>query len=159
MNKSMYRKLAVKNIIKNKSTFLPFGLASGTMIALFYILLSIDNQVAEVAFFGGRHMKTILDLGVWVCGIFSVIVVFYTNGFLLKRRNKELGLYSVLGLEKRHIGKILFWEIVLVGTGSILGGVLGGLLFSKLMFLVLLNMLTLGTDFQFGVSVFAIMVT
>lgn len=159
MTKSIYGKLAVNNIKKNKSTFLPFGLAGGTMIALFYILLSIDNQVSEVAFFGGRHMKTILDLGVWVCGIFSVIVVFYTNGFLLKRRNKELGLYSVLGLEKKHIGKVLFWEIILVGLGSMVGGLLGGLLFSKLMFLVLLNMLKLGTGFQFGVSLSAAIIT
>lgn len=159
MNKSIYRKLAINNIRKNKSTYLPFGLAGGTMTALFYMLISIRNQVAVTAFVGGSDMKIILNLGVWVCGIFSVLVIFYTNGFLLKRRNKELGLYNVLGMEKRHIGKVLFWEIILAGFGSMIGGLLGGLLFAKLMFLVLLNMLHLNTGFEFGISFDAAAVT
>ena len=148
MNSSMYLKLAFTNIKKNKNTFFPFGLSCGTMIAMFYMLLSISNQAAESTFYGGRTMSSILNLGIWVCGIFSAIVIFYTNGFLLKRRNKELGLYSVLGMEKRHIGKILIWEIILTGLISLFSGLLGGLLFSKMMFLVLLNLMNFGTSFE-----------
>lgn len=159
MNSSMYLKLAFTNIKKNKNTFFPFGLSCGTMIAMFYMLLSISNQAAESTFYGGRTMSSILNLGIWVCGIFSAIVIFYTNGFLLKRRNKELGLYSVLGMEKRHIGKILFWEIILTGLISLIGGLLGGLLFSKMMFLVLLNLMNFGTSFEFGISINAVLLT
>ncbi|MDD4436890.1 MAG: FtsX-like permease family protein [Tissierellia bacterium] len=159
MNSSMYLKLAFTNIKKNKNTFFPFGLSCGTMIAMFYMLLSISNQAAESTFYGGRTMSSILNLGIWVCGIFSAIVIFYTNGFLLKRRNKELGLYSVLGMEKRHIGKILIWEIILTGLISLFSGLLGGLLFSKMTFLVLLNLMDLGTSFEFGISINAVLLT
>ena len=159
MNSSMYLKLAFTNIKKNKNTFFPFRLSCGTMIAMFYMLLSISNQAAESTFYGGRPMSSILNLGIWVCGIFSAIVIFYTNGFLLKRRNKELGLYSVLGMEKRHIGKILIWEIILTGLISLFSGLLGGLLFSKMMFLVLLNLMNFGTSFEFGISINAVLLT
>ena len=159
MNKSIYLKLAVNNIKKNKTTFFPFGLSCGTMIALFYMLFSISDQASDAIFYGGNTMRTVLGLGLWVCGIFSVLVIFYTNGFLLKRRNKELGLYSVLGMEKKHIGRILFWEIIFTGGISLLGGLLGGLLFSKLMFLVLLNLLELSPSFNFSISVTGIILT
>lgn len=159
MNKTIYRRLAINNIKKNQSTYLPFGLAGGTVVALFYMLLSVRIQISETDFFGVTHMSAIMDLGVWVCGIFSIIVLFYTNGFLLKRRNKELGLYNILGLEKRHISKILYWEIILAGFGSMVAGLLSGLLFAKLMFMVLLNILNLNTGLEFGISFQAALVT
>lgn len=156
---SIYLKLAISNIKKNKSTFFPFGLSCGTMIALFYMLLSINNQASDAVFYGGSDIGIILGLGVWVCGIFSAMVIFYTNGFLLKRRNKELGLYNILGMEKKHIGNILFWEIILTCGISMLAGLLGGMLFSKLMFLVLLNLINLSTTINFGISVNAVIMT
>ena len=159
MNKSIYFKLAINNIKKNKSTFLPFGLSCSTMIALFYMLMSICDQTTDAMFFGGSTMRTVLLLGLWVCGIFSVVVIFYTNGFLLKRRNRELGLYSVLGMEKRHIGRILFWEIIFTGCMSLLAGLLSGLLLSKLMYLVLLNLLKLNPLFNFSISINGIILT
>lgn len=159
MNKYIYLKLAINNIKKNKTTFFPFGLSCGTMTALFYMLLSVNEQTSGAEFYGGTTMSTVLGLGLWVCGIFSVLIILYTNGFLLKRRNKELGLYSVLGMEKRHIGRILFWEIIFTGGMSLLGGLLGGLLFSRLMFLVLLNLLGLSTSFKFGISISGIILT
>jgi len=159
MNKHIYFKLAINNIKKNKTTFFPFGLSCTTMIALFYMLFSISDQSSDAIFYGGATMSTILRLGLWVCGIFSVLVIFYTNGFLLKRRKKELGLYSVLGMEKKHIGRILFWEIIFIGGVSLLGGLLGGLLFSRLMFLILLNLMKLSPSFNFSISVNGIILT
>ena len=156
---SIYLKLAISNIKKNKSTFFPFGLSCGTMIALFYMLLSINNQASDAVFYGGSDIGIILGLGVWVCGIFSAMVIFYTNGFLLKRRNKELGLYNILGMEKKHIGNILFWEIILTCGISMLAGLLGGMLFSKLLFLVLLNLINLSTTINFGISANAVIMT
>jgi putative ABC transport system permease protein len=129
------------------------------MIALFYMLLSINNQASDAVFYGGSDIGIILGLGVWVCGIFSAMVIFYTNGFLLKRRNKELGLYNILGMEKKHIGNILFWEIILTCGISMLAGLLGGMLFSKLLFLVLLNLINLSTTINFGISANAVIMT
>jgi putative ABC transport system permease protein len=79
-------------------------------------------------------MWMVLDMGLWVCGAFSAVVILYTNSFLMKRRSREFGLYSILGMDKRHIGKVVFWEMFLTGAASILLGLLAGILFSKLMY-------------------------
>ena len=111
MNKGLYRKLALNNIKKNMNTFLPFSLSGIAMTAMFYMLYSIRVQADENSFFGARTMREILGFGIVVCGIFAVFVLFYTNSFLMKRRSKEFGLYSILGMEKKHIAKVVFWEI------------------------------------------------
>lgn len=151
MNKGLYGKLALQNIKKNKNTFLPFSLSCTAMVALFYMLSSIKEQAGENLFVGAGTMQLILQFGVVVCGVFSLFVIFYTNSFLLKRRSKEFGLYSILGMEKRHIGKVVFWEIAITGIFSIAAGIIAGILFSKLMFMVLLKLLYLKTDFAFAI--------
>ena len=156
MSNKLYPKLAISNLKKNKNAFVPFGLSCGMMIAMFYMLASITGQVTDKMFYGARTMKTVLEIGVRICGIFSVAVIFYTNNFLMKKRTRELGLYSILGMEKKHIRKVLFWEICFVGGLSLLCGLAAGILFSKLMFLVLLNILNLETSFRFVVSFIAI---
>lgn len=100
MNKKLYFRLALRNVKNNKSTFLPFSISTSAIIAMFYMLYSIYEQVNENMFSGAEQMRIILNLGVAICGIFSVFVLIYTNGFLMKRRSREFGLYSVLGMEK-----------------------------------------------------------
>ena len=143
MNKKLYFRLALRNVKNNKSTFLPFSISTSAIIAMFYMLYSIYEQVNENMFSGAEQMRIILNLGVSICGIFSVFVLIYTNGFLMKRRSREFGLYSVLGMEKKHITKIVFWEIVIVALGCITAGILAGIALSKLMFMVLLKILNL----------------
>lgn len=159
MNRGMYRKLALNNIRKNKNTFIPFSLSCIAMIAMFYMLHSIQMQADDSLFYGARTMRTILGFGAVICGVFSLFVVFYTNSFLMKRRSKEFGLYSILGMEKKHISRVVFWEIAAVGAGSIVIGLLSGVLFSKLMFMVLLKILHLQTDFAFEISVNSLFLT
>ena len=151
MNKTLYFRLALRNVKNNKSTFLPFSISASAIIAMFYMLYSIYEQVNENMFSGAEQMRIILNLGVAICGIFSVFVLIYTNGFLMKRRSREFGLYSVLGMEKKHITKIVLWEIVIVALGCITAGILAGIALSKLMFMVLLKILNLKTEFAFGV--------
>lgn len=159
MNKGLYRKLAFNNIKKNMNTFLPFSISAIAMTAMFYMLYSIRIQVEDNTFFGARSMRVILGFGTIVCGIVAVFVLLYTNSFLMKRRSKEFGLYSILGMEKKHVAKVVFWEIAMIGVFSIIAGLLGGMLFSRLMFMVLLRMLRLETDFVFGVSTTALLFT
>lgn len=159
MNRGMYRKLALNNIRKNKNTFVPFSLSCIAMIAMFYMLHSIQLQADDNLFFGARTMRTILGFGTIICGVFSLFVVFYTNSFLMKRRSKEFGLYSILGMEKKHISRVVFWEIAVVGAVSIIIGLLSGMLFSKLMFMVLLKIMHLQTDFAFKISVESLLLT
>ena len=82
-------------------------------------------------------LAMIMSFGVVVMGIFAFIFLFYTNSFLLKRRKKEIGLYNILGMEKKHIGKILIIENVVISLSSIILGLLCGILFSKLVHLFL----------------------
>jgi putative ABC transport system permease protein len=101
---------------------------------------------------GGSNLKAILGLGIYVIGFFSVIFLFYTNSFLIKRRKKELGLYNILGMEKKHIAKVLFWETILVAFISMILGLLWGIAVSKLMFMVLLKILNFEVPMGFLVS-------
>lgn len=159
MNKNLYSKLAINNIRKNKSTYFPYIFSSVVIISLFYILYVIKEEVMKGGFFGGLTMMSILNLGVYTAGIFSVIFIFYTNSFLLKRRTKELGLYSVLGMEKKHISKVISYEIIYSGGFSLIFGILFGLLFSKLMFAFLLNILNLDTSILLAFSIKPVLVT
>lgn len=159
MNKHIYSKLAMNNIKKNKSTYFPYLLSSTVMISLFYILHAVSNQVATGKFYGDATMVTILNFGVYIAGGFSVVFIFYTNSFLIKRRKKELGLYSVLGMEKKHVGKVLLFEVIYSGGFSLLAGMLSGVLLVRLMFVVLLNILNLSTSIKFTISGRSIIVT
>lgn len=149
MNKYLYRKLAWQNIQKNKNIFFPFALACIAMIAMFYMMHGIQIQCNERVFYGAGHMRSILKFGIIIIGIFSIFVLFYTNAFLVKQRAKELGLYNILGMEKKHIAKVLSWEIAYIGAGSILLALFLGILLSRLMFLILLRMLQIKTDYDF----------
>ena len=159
MNKHIYSKLAMNNIKKNKSTYFPYLLSSTVMISLFYILHAVSNQVATGKFYGDATMVTILNFGVYIAGGFSLVFIFYTNSFLIKRRKKELGLYSVLGMEKKHVGKVLLFEVIYSGGFSLLAGILSGVLLVRLMFVVLLNILNLSTSIKFTISGRSIIVT
>ena len=72
-------------------------------------------------------------MGVWVTAIFAVLFLFYTNSFLMKRRKKEFGLYNILGMEKKHLSRVMLYETVVIAAISLVGGVLAGILLSKLM--------------------------
>ncbi len=161
MNKTLYFTLAKNNIKRNQTTFFPFALSSATMIALFYMISAITAQVikTEHNFYGIATMKIILHFGVIVCGIFASGVIFYTNRFLIKQRSKELGLYSILGMEKRHIAKVLFFETGIIGICCLIAGLFFGILFSKLMFLLLLKMMKLNSTIPFGISIAVILRT
>jgi putative ABC transport system permease protein len=112
--------------------------------------LSVDKGLNQMS--GGASLKIILQLGTYVIGFFSVIFLFYTNSFLIKRRKKELGLYNILGMEKRHIAKVLFWENLFVSFVSIIMGLLWGIALSKLMFLILLKILNFDVVMGFSIS-------
>lgn len=159
MNRGLYQKLALNNIRKNKNTFYPFTLSCIVMTAMFYMIHSISNLVNENQFMGAAAMKSVLEFGMFICGLFSWLVIFYTNSFLMKKRSKELGLYSVLGMEKKHIAKVIFWENGIVGIGSILMGLLAGILFSKLIFMLLLKIVHLQTGFAFAISADSLFIT
>ena len=159
MNKLFYPKLAAINIKKNSKTYLPFIITCICTIAMFYIMhaLSMNEGIEKGP--GASAVKSTLQFGTIVIGIFSAIFLFYTNSFLIKRRKKEIGLYNVLGLEKKHISKILFFEFIYTLLFSLIFGLISGVILNKLMFLALLKILNFKVAFGFQLSVQSILFT
>ena len=116
MNKFFYPKLAATTIKKNGKVYIPYILTCIGSIAMFYIIHSISINTGLDIMNGGKQLKMLLNLGKWVIGIFSVIFLLYTNSFLIKRRKKELGLYNILGMEKKHISKLMLYETLIIAV-------------------------------------------
>ncbi|WP_428908098.1 ABC transporter permease [Niallia sp. Krafla_26] len=152
MRKFFYAKLALTNIHKNRKTYYPYILTCIGTVVMYYILhfISVNNGLDQMS--GGTSMKNMLGLGTYVIAIFSVIFLFYTNSFLIKRRKKEFGLFNILGMEKKHIARIMIWETLFVSIISFVVGLVTGILGSKLMFLLLLNMVKFEVPFGFYIS-------
>lgn len=155
MKRGLYFKLAFTNVRKNKNSFFPFLISVIAMTSMFYMLKSIAGQDWD-AFYGAEQVRVVLGFGVGVVGIVSAIIILYTNSFVMKQRNQELGLYNVLGMEKKHIAKVLSWEIVIVAVIGMGIGLIGGIAFSKLLFLILIRMIGLEPKFYFQVPLEAV---
>lgn len=152
MNNFFYGKLAFGNLRKNGRLYLPYILAAVGIGAMYYIMVALTGDEGIEKMPGGRDLKMIMGLGCGVIMIFAVIFLFYTNSFLMKRRKKEFGLFHILGMEKKHIGKMMFWETCMVGFLGIAGGLAGGILLYKLVVLVLLRITGLDVPFGFTIS-------
>lgn len=159
MNKIFYPKLALTNLKKNADTYVPYILTCIGSIIAFYSMISFYGNKGLDEMPGSTNLKTILFLGTIVIGIFSTIFLFYTNSFLIKRRKKELGLYSILGMEKKHIARVLFYETVVVTIVSLTLGLLGGILIGKLLYLLLLKLLHFTTPIQFYIDGRGLLIT
>lgn len=152
MSRFFYFKLAITNIKKNAKTYVPYMITSILTISMFYIICSLGNNPNITKACGTPSMKYILFLGTWVCGIFAVIFLFYTNSFLMKRRKKEFGLYNILGMEKKHISRVVLCETLIMSVISLVLGLVVGILFDKLMLLVILSMFTVEIPLGFHIS-------
>ena len=152
MSKVFYPKLAASNIKKNAKTYVPYILTCTLTIMMYYIIrgLGMNSSVEEMH--GGQDIIMIMGLGSWVIIIFSVIFLFYTNSFLIKRRKKEFGLFNILGMEKRHLGRVVFWETLFSGGFSLLAGIASGILFSHLVYLLLMKMLRFPVSLGFEIA-------
>ncbi|MEG0942087.1 MAG: ABC transporter permease [Angelakisella sp.] len=152
MSNQFYLRLAVTNIRKNGKTYFPFIVAAMGNVAMFYIahFMSVDPAVAQAADSG--TVIFILSLAIWIVAIFSGIFLFYTNSFLIKRRKKEFGLFNILGMEKKHIARVLGTETLIISAISLAGGLVLGISFSKLMLVLLFRMLKYLVPMGFSVS-------
>lgn len=159
MRSSLFPKLALQNIGKNRRFYFPYLLTGIFTIAMFYNMCFLTSSKDLSKIPGFDSLRLILALGTTIVGIFSVVFLIYTNSFLMKRRNKELGLYNILGMEKRHIAVVLFFESVFTCIGTIVLGLAFGMLVSKLILLILCKMLFFKVDFGFSVSRWSITTT
>lgn len=152
-----YLKLALTNIKKNGKIYFPYLITSIFTVMMFYCVkfLSGGNGLRK----DSETAAMVMDLGVYVVIIFSVIYLLYINSFLMKNRKKELGLYNILGMEKRHVMLITFIEIFIVYLISLGFGIAMGVLFSKLMMLILVKLMSIHTSIVFHIDLNAIFIT
>lgn len=159
MRRGFYLKLALQNMAKNKRTCLPYLFTCICSVMMYYFMSFLTLNPGMEQMPSGQNVQSIMRLGTGVITIFSLIFLFYTNSFLMKRRKKELGLYNILGMEKKHIGWVLFWETLVNAVISLILGLLLGILGSKLIFLFLLRLLDFPVTFGFFISVQSIRAT
>lgn len=148
-----YGKLAGTGIRKNRQLYLPYILTCTGMVMIFYIIAYLSDSPLLSQMSGGATMESILNFGKYIIGLFSLIFLFYTNSFLIRRRNREFGLYNILGMDKNNISRILIWECLIVAVISLLAGLAGGLLFSKLAELGLLKILHADVTYTLSIAV------
>ena len=155
----MYTKLAITNIKNNRQFYFPYLLTGIITVAMFYIMCALESNPGIQSMPGAKDLGLILRLGIGVIGIFAVIFLFYTNSFIIKRRKKELGIYNILGMEKRHIAKILSKEAFFTAIIAIGGGLVTGVLFHKLACMLLYRMIGFNGGITFSFSKKGVMIT
>jgi len=159
VSKGFYTRLAVTNIRKNSKTYFPYILASSATVMMFYNLLYLLLSKDVNSMHDSSTLSAVLGLGSIVTGIFAFILLLYINSFLIKRRKKEFGLFNILGMEKKHIARIMLLETVMIGLLCIGLGLIAGMLFSKLALLLLLKILAMNASFGFEVPLRAVSIT
>ena len=161
MSKGFYWKLAAGNIKNNRRTYIPYILTCVLTIAMFYMILSLSANDGLKDLMGADMVIVTMRLGCIVTGAFAVIFLFYTNSFLMKRRKKEFGLFNILGMEKRHLGRVIGCETLCILIVSLIVGLGIGMLTDKLLFLILMQFfdkdVPLGFDIKISVIVTAIL--
>ena len=155
MNNFIYEKLAVTNLKNNRKTYVPYIFTGVLTVMMFYIIDALSGGKGITQ----NTLKICLQYATGVIIVFAVIFLFYTNSFLIKRRKKEIGVYNILGMGKRHIARMMAVETILTAGISILGGLVFGIIFGKLMYLLLLKILHNSVDMQFSVNGTAIVQT
>ncbi len=156
MKRGFYPRLAWSGMRKNSKLYLPYTLACIGMTAMFYILMHLADSPALKLIPSSASVTATLSLGSFVMGVFSLLFLFYTNSFLVRRRFKEFGLYNVLGMNKGNISRVLAWEALINALISLVGGLFLGIALSKLAELGLVNIMGGDTDLDLRISVKAL---
>ena len=139
-------KLAVSNLIKNRKLYYPFALAVLLAVTITYLFysLTLNPNIGKIR--GGETISMTLGFGMVIVTIASAIIVFYANSFVMKNRSKELGIYGMLGLEKRHLISMVFKELLIFGSLTLTAGLGLGALFDKLIFALLLKLMNMKVE-------------
>ncbi len=160
MRKSgFFPRLALVNLARNGRFYGPYILSCMVTAGMYYILKFLEHNEGLDTVRGAMYLKSFANVGCLVAAGLSAVILLYANSFVMKRRQRELGLYNVLGLEKRHIARMCLWETLFCAVSSILGGILLGILFSKLTLLVLLKLARVPVQFGMEISLPGILET
>lgn len=146
--------LAVSNLKKNRTLYIPFSIASITMMVITYILMALSTNKTILQSNGGSTVVMALGFGVVIMLLVSTLTMIYANGFVMKNRSKEFGLYSILGLGRSQIQLLQVVEMVLFAVINLIVGLVLGVLFNRLAFALLLKAMRftvpISYEFQFA---------
>lgn len=160
MNKRVFfPRLSAIGIRKNSVTYFPYIIAGILSVFVFFVFSSIIHNDIMKTLPHSAYITVLMGIGLVLLGIILVPFHVYINSFLIRRRKKELGLYSILGLEKKHIAVMMVWETLIIFSIVFTGGILFGVVFSKLSFLVLLNLTGIPVSASFSFSFNAVLLS
>ena len=132
MKTGFYPKLAMDGMRKSSRFYAPYLITCVLVVCVYYILHFLGHSGVMNGMAGGSTATDMMQMGTYVCTIFALIFLFYTQSALIKGRRKEFGLYSILGMNKHNIGKILFFETLITWAIAVGGGLVSGIALSKL---------------------------
>lgn len=149
--RNLYPRLAATNLKKNRRFYLPYLLACIVIVALFCIMLTLASDPYLGQMQHGGSVSQVLGFGVSIMALFSAIILFYTNSTFTKQRKREFAIYNILGMEKRHISYVLFWESLYTAAMALFFGLVAAGVFSKLLQLVFVRLI--GGETTFGLNI------
>lgn len=148
----LYCRLAMTNLKSNRQFYIPYTLIGMISAMLFYCMRAIQGNEGISNMRGADVLSVILTFGVVIIGICVCIFLFYTNSFVMKRRKKELGMLNILGMEKKHIMRVLIWEALILYAASLGGGLVIGITFNKILTMFLYKLTGLSEQIPFYIS-------
>ncbi|MBR4289697.1 MAG: ABC transporter permease [Oscillospiraceae bacterium] len=152
MKLMFYPKLAWTGMRSNRKLYLPYLITCISMVAMLYIVGYLSGAQAVRRLPGGQFIQEMLGLGVLIIALFAGLFLLYSSSFLMRRRKKEFGLYNILGMGKRHLSMVVFWETVMTAVISIFAGLFAGVTLSKLAELCIVNIVGGDVDYSLTVS-------
>lgn len=159
MDQHFFIRLAADNLKKNRKSYFPYILICIFTAAMFYIVKSLSLNPGLERMVGADTLCYIMHLGSIATALFALVFLFYAYSFVIKRRKKEFGIFNILGMEKRHLAKVLAWEMLSVSSVSISGGILSGMALDKIMFLLITKIIGSKVTLGFFLSAEAILTT
>ena len=152
MKINLYPKLAFDGVKKNSRLYIPYLVTCVLMVSVYYILHFLGNSGVMNGMPGGGTATQMMQMGTVVMSLFGAIFLFYTQSTLIKGRKKEFGLYSILGMNKRSIGRVMFFETLIIWAISVVAGLTVGIGLSKLAELGFTKLIEVPTRYTFSIS-------
>lgn len=146
--------IAKKNVQKNLKGYFLYFFSIVFTVGIYYAFKNLQyNPSIDAALSASSKASAAFNAASIVIALFSVLFIWYSNSFFIKKRKKEIGLYALLGIENKEIGLLLFFETLIIGVVAIVIGIIAGVAFSKLMLGILIKLITLNLNINFAVSI------
>lgn len=139
-----YIKFALRNLKENHKMYAPFFSAGVLSFVIYFLIYAIGKNDSIVSTVSSGLFDRILTMGIWLSAVIVAVFLFLANSYLFRARKKTLGVYNTLGMSKKHLVILTFWEILIIAATVIVSGALLGNLLSVVMFRIITSVLKSG---------------